>query len=117
MSNISQFCLTFPPTSKYTVTPVGSVATINVGVRRLNKLTVSGNLTINPSNPPQAGIICITILDMYNAGNYVLTFDSNFEWSGGVVPTFSKTAWDRLVLTTDDGVKTWIHVADKNFVI
>jgi hypothetical protein len=114
MSNLSTFCITVPTIPVNTITPVANVATIDVSVKRVNKLTITDNTTINPTNKPATGDTKITILDIFNGISKTLTFHADFEWAGGVVPTWTAN-WDRIILITIDGNKVWCHSTGTNY--
>ena len=73
-------------------------------------LTMTGNITVSPTNVPASKAVTLTIIARQDAtGGRTITWPAGTKWPGGVVPpaTTTANATDLWVLTTYDGGTNW----------
>lgn len=109
--------ITNPVLTGYTEAEVANTATtgtwtMDCTAANFFELTLTGNITISPSNvPPSTRMWAGTIVAKQDAtGGRTITWPTGTKWPGGVVPpaTTTANAIDIWSLMTYDGGSTWI---------
>jgi len=69
--------------------------------------TISANTTLTVSNVAASGSVSAFVLELTNAGTFVITWFSGVTWPSGTAPTLSDAGVDTLAFFTTDGGTTW----------
>jgi Protein of unknown function (DUF2793) len=92
--------------------PCGSLAsssgavTLNRNNGEIQRLSLTGNVTLSVSNWPAAGQLGRLVLEVQNTGAYNITWPTGTKWPGGSAPTVTASGKDIFVLMTFDGGTT-----------
>lgn len=70
--------------------------------------TITNNTSFTVSNIPVSGKVGSFILDLTNAGAYILTWWAGVTWSAGIPPSLTTVGRDILGFITYDGGVTWV---------
>ena len=102
---------------------INDQALINTSVRSQAALTTNGTIDVSTSNfwicncvsdltfsfsnvPSDADVVSV-ILQLHNAGNYVMTFPTSVKWGGGSAPSFTASGSDLLGFISNDSGTSW----------
>ena len=69
--------------------------------------TITTDTTFSVSNVEVAGIVDSFILELTDAGSFVITWFSNIQWDSGTAPTLTAGGKDTIAFYTYDGGVTW----------
>jgi hypothetical protein len=84
-----------------------SPPTINLNLGSYFTMTVTGNRSFTVSNVPASGTAAAFVLELTNAGSYVITWMTGTDWDQGVAPTLTASGKDILGFYSHDGGTTW----------
>ncbi len=70
-------------------------------------INCTANLTQTFSNIPSSGKTVIITLELYDAGDFTITWDSSINWANGTVPTFTSDGTDIVTMYTRDSGTNW----------
>ena len=71
------------------------------------RLTVTGVVTIDFSNPAASDKVSTLVLEIINGGSAAVTWDSSIKWPGGTAPTLTASGTDIIAFRTRDNGTTW----------
>jgi hypothetical protein len=101
-----------------TVTANGATI-INWGNGEVQKVSLTGNATINVTGWPASGHWAKLVLNITNAGAFAITgWPAGSIFPGGTAPTITSGAGkrDKVILDTDDGGATvWVSLAGQDY--
>lgn len=69
--------------------------------------TLTGNATLQFSNPPASGRLYTLILEITNGAAFTLSYPGSVVWDGAAAPTLKASGVDTIAFTTRDGGTTW----------
>lgn len=69
--------------------------------------TITADTTFTVTNTPSSGKMSSFILELTNAGAFIITWWAGLKWSYGVQPQLTTTGRDILAFYTHDGGTTW----------
>ena len=68
----------------------GTTKTISLAVGNVQKLTLTGNVTLTLTNPTDAGVYNLELFT--GAGSFTVTWPASVKWPAGTAPTITVTA-------------------------
>jgi len=93
----------------YTFPPSEVLTSMNIDSSKYSyySLVVNKNIDFTFINEKPINTITTFTLELYNAGSYVIGFDTNVNWPGSFIPNLSIDAYDILIFITRDAGATW----------
>lgn len=67
----------------------------------------TGSTTFSFSNVPNDADVISLVLELHNAGSYLMSFPASVQWGGGSPPSFTVGASDLIGFITTDGGNNW----------
>jgi hypothetical protein len=84
-----------------------SASNIDLSLGSYFTKTLTGNISFTASNVPASGTASAFILELTNAGAYVISWITGTDWDQGVAPTLTVAGKDILAFYSHDGGTTW----------
>ena len=97
-----------PPVIREAFVALGAGNNVDLAAGGVFAKTITANTTLTVSNPAPAGTVSSGILELTNAGAFVLTLWAGSQWSNGVVPFLSAAGTDVIGFYTRDGGATYV---------